>query len=155
MQSTNLDSIWQITCFAKRKKSENKGRNFRKCWKNFRCIRRRRLQLLIKKGDSKRYQQFLLCWIQFVIMVCFSNSHTYVNTLLQNTICDGSFQNFKFNYVERVKIAICNNVVIWINKVIGCVKRRFKDDEHKISHNKHMRFWTPGLWWKKYQRKIR
>lgn len=35
-----------------------------------------------------------------MIMVCFSNSHTFVNTLLQNTIYDGSFQNFKFNYVD-------------------------------------------------------
>ena len=42
-----------------------------------------------------------------------------------------SFQNFKFNYADRVKTTICNNAVIWTNKVIGCVKSRFEDDSHK------------------------
>ena len=37
----------------------------------------------------------------------------YVKTLLQNTTDDDSFQNLKFNYVERAKITICSNAVTW------------------------------------------
>ena len=55
----------------------------------------------------------------------------YVKTLLQNTTYDESFQNFKFNYVERVEITIYNNAIMWIDKVIGCVKSHFEDDSHK------------------------
>ena len=55
----------------------------------------------------------------------------HVKSLLQNITDDDSFQNFKFNYVERVKITICNNAVIWTDKVIGYVKSRFDDDSHK------------------------
>lgn len=44
---------------------------------------------------------------------------------------DDSFQNLKLNYVERTKIIICSNAVIWSNKVIGSVKRRFEDDSHE------------------------
>lgn len=44
---------------------------------------------------------------------------------------DDSFQNLKLNYVERTKIIICSNAVIWANKVIGSVKRRFEDDSHE------------------------
>ena len=52
---------------------------------------------------------------------------------LQNITDYGSFQNFKFNYVGRVKITICNNAVIWSDKqkVIGYVKSRFQDDLHQ------------------------
>ena len=32
-----------------------------------------------------------------------------------------SFQNVKFNFVEKAKITICNNAVIWTDKVTGCV----------------------------------
>ena len=55
----------------------------------------------------------------------------YVKTLLQNTTYDESFQNFKFNYVERAEITIYNNAIMWIDKVIGCVKSHFEDDSHK------------------------
>ena len=55
----------------------------------------------------------------------------YIKTLLQNITDDSCFQNFKFRYVERVKIAISNNTVIWTDKVNGCVKSRLEDDSHK------------------------
>ena len=32
-----------------------------------------------------------------------------------------SFQNVKFNFVEKAKITICNNAVKWTDKVTGCV----------------------------------
>ena len=54
----------------------------------------------------------------------------YVKTF-HNTTDDGSFQFFEFNYVKKAKIAICNNAVIWTNKVTGCFKSRFEDDSHK------------------------
>ena len=44
---------------------------------------------------------------------------------------DGSFQNLKFTNVNKARITICNNVVIWTNKITGCAKSRFKDDSHK------------------------
>ena len=50
----------------------------------------------------------------------------YVKTLLQNSTDDGTFQNFKFIYVERAKITICINGVILTNKVMGCVKSHFE-----------------------------
>ena len=77
-------------------------------------------------------------------MISFSNK-TYDKTLLQYTIDDGYFQNFKFNYAERVKITICNNAVIWTNKVIECIKRRSKDDSRKDiiqAAYKVLNFWT-------------
>ena len=59
---------------------------------------------------------------------------SYIKTLLQNTADNGSFQNLKFNYVERAKITICNNAIISTDKS----------------------YWqTPGMWWKKHQRKMR
>lgn len=51
--------------------------------------------------------------------------------LLQNTTDDWSLQNFQFNYVEKAKIAIFNNAVIWTNKIIGFVKSPLGDDSHK------------------------
>ena len=54
----------------------------------------------------------------------------YVKTL-QNITDDRSFQNFKFNSVDRAKISICNNTIIWTDKIIACVKNRFEDDSHK------------------------
>ena len=55
----------------------------------------------------------------------------YFKTFLQNITDDGSFQNFKFNYVERVKITICNNAITWTDKIIGCVENRSEDDSHR------------------------
>ena len=52
-------------------------------------------------------------------------------TLLQNTTDDGSFQDFKFNYVEMAKIKNYNTAFIWTNKVTGCIKSSFKDDLRK------------------------
>ena len=42
--------------------------------------------------------------------------------IIQNTTNDESFQNYKFNDVEKAQITVCNNAVIWTHKVIGCVK---------------------------------
>lgn len=56
----------------------------------------------------------------------------YFKILLQNTTDDCSLQNFQFNYdVEKAKIAIFNNAVIWTNKIIGSVKSPLGDDSHK------------------------
>ena len=55
----------------------------------------------------------------------------HVKMLLQNTTNDGSFQNFEFNYLERAKIANCNNAGILTDKVIGCIKSRFEDDLYR------------------------
>ena len=77
-------------------------------------------------------------------MISFSNK-TYDKTLLQYTIDDGYFQNFKFNYTERVKTTICNIAVIWTNKVIECIKSRSKDDSRKDiiqAAYKVLNFWT-------------
>ena len=52
----------------------------------------------------------------------------YFKTLLDD---NGSFQNFKFNYAERVKITICNNAITWTDKIIGCVENRSEDDSHR------------------------
>ena len=77
-------------------------------------------------------------------MISFS-SKTYDKTLLQYTIDDDYFQNFKFNYADRVKTTIFNNAVIWTNKVIECIKRHSKDDSRKDiiqAAYKVLNFWT-------------
>ena len=97
------------------------------------------LRLSISAWDKKEYDQErrlkkALKDLAILKITCVNGKFLelqYIKTQVQNITDDSSFQNFKFNYVERAKITICNNAVIWTDKVIGCVKSRFEDGSHK------------------------
>ena len=97
------------------------------------------LRLSISAWDKKEYDQErrlkkALKDLAILKITCVNGKFLelqYIRTQVQNITDDSSFQNFKFNYVERAKITICNNAVIWTDKVIGCVKSRFEDGSHK------------------------
>ena len=88
----------------------------------------------MKKGDKERRLEKALKDLAMLVPICVNGKvleFPYVKTLLQNTIDDGSFQSFQFNYFERVKITSCNIAIIWTLKVTGCLKSRFEDGSHK------------------------
>ena len=104
---------------------------------------------IVAAVDQKRRLEKALKDLAMLKTICYSGNVVellpYVKTLFQNANNDGSFQNFKFNHVERAKITIFNNAVIWTDKVIGCVKSYFEDDLHKDtiqSAYKVLNYWT-------------
>ena len=52
--------------------------------------------------------------------------------ILDNTNEDGEYQTFPFKYVERAKTTIENNAVVWCDKVLECIQKRFDGDGNKI-----------------------
>lgn len=64
-------------------------------------------------------------------MISFSNK-TYDKTLLQYTIDDGYFQNFKFNYTERVKLQFAISPSYGPTKLLNASKAVQKMTHAKI-----------------------
>ena len=91
---------------------------------------------IVTAADQERRLEKALKDLAMLKTICVNGKVlelTYVE-ILQNITNDRSFQNFKFNYVDRAKTTICNNAVIWTNKVIGCVKSRFEMIHIDISY---------------------
>ena len=55
----------------------------------------------------------------------------YIKMILDNTNEDGEYQTFPFKYVERAKTTIENNAVVWCDKLLECIQKRFDGDGNK------------------------
>ena len=55
----------------------------------------------------------------------------YIKMILDNTNEDGEYQTFPFKYVERAKTTIENNAVVWCDKVLECIQKRFDGNGNK------------------------
>ena len=78
----------------------------------------------------------------------------YGKTLLQNITDDGSFQNFKFSYVERAKLKFAKMPLYGPSKLLDASKAVSKVTQIKISYKQPARFWTLGMWSKRHQIKV-
>ena len=104
--------------------------------------RRRQLQLLIKKGDSKKK----LKDFGTLKTACVNGKNgkdlelPYGKTLLQNITDDGSFKNFKFSYVERAKLKFAKMPLYGPSKLLDASKAVSKVTQIKISYKQPARF---------------